>query len=97
MASQEASSPASLRNEAAAIVARLQTAIGHLESILFNTHGVSNAVPTPVGASNAPVGGPSVGAINAPVGAPSVSASVSSAHGALDELSGLVERIESSL
>ena len=92
MASQEASSPASLRSEAAAIVARLHTAIGHLEGILLNTHGVSTAVPynsnvapTPVGASNPPVGDLSVGAC------------VSSAHGTLDKLHGLIERIESSL
>ena len=94
MASQEASSPASLRSEAAAIVARLQTAIGHLEGILFKTHGISK-VAEKDDASVTVVPNNS-NAVPPPVPI-SVGAIVSSAHGALDELHGLIGRIESSL
>ena len=93
MASQEAIPAATLRSEAASVVARLQTAIGHLEGILFKTHGISKVAEK----DDASVTAVPNNSNAVPTPVPSVGGSVSSAHGALDELHGLIGRIESSL
>ena len=93
MASQEAIPAATLRSEAASVVARLQKAVSHLEGILFKTHGISKVAEK----DDASVTAVPNNSNAVPTPVPSVGGSVSSAHGALDELHGLIGRIESSL